>query len=125
LTDNQVLVEVEYTAINQLDWKNVDFDFMGFLGDLLGCEFSGYIVKLGENLANNVKLGERVAGMPRFDRGNVGTHAQFVAVDSDLIFKFPESLYGAGAATLPVPLATSACVRVWPPALAGNLSGID
>jgi NADPH:quinone reductase-like Zn-dependent oxidoreductase len=105
---------------------------MGFPGDLLGCEFSGYVVKLGPNLASNVRLGAHVAGMPRFYKGDVvsrkeaamrrkrlrrksarqGTHAQFVAVDSDLVFYVPESLYGAGAATLPVPLATSACVSV-------------
>jgi NADPH:quinone reductase-like Zn-dependent oxidoreductase len=102
---------------------------------LLGCEFSGYVVKLGPNLASNVKLGAHVAGMPRFYKGDVvsrkealdfrwrrkrlrrksarqGTHAQFVAVDSDLVFNVPENLYSAGAATLPVPLATSACVSV-------------
>ncbi|KAJ9098663.1 hypothetical protein QFC21_004311 [Naganishia friedmannii] len=63
LDKNEILIKVAYVAQNPIDWK------MSLLGmsppnSILGFDFAGVVVALGEDLANpSVKVGDRVAGM--------------------------------------------------------------
>ncbi len=59
----EVLVKVKYTGICGSDIPRVLGDACHFFPNVLGHEFSGVIVKLGEGVTSR-KVGQRVAGVP-------------------------------------------------------------
>ncbi|KAF8603438.1 GroES-like protein [Ceratobasidium sp. AG-I] len=100
LEENEVLVKVHSIAQNPTDWKYVDFTSPP--GNIIGCDFSGTVVKLGSNAITHVKVGDTVAafvhGGNHKDRG---AFAQYAKADSDLVWKFStDSISFEGAATM-------------------------
>lgn len=90
---------------------------------ILGCDLSGEIVKLGEGVVNkDLKVGDKVActvhGGLFQDKGG---YAEYARAQSDLVWKVPESLDMAGAATFACAWVT-AC-QVSPPHT-GRKSGL-
>lgn len=59
----EVLVKVKYTGICGSDVPRVNGDACHFFPNVLGHEFSGTIVEVGEGVTQR-KVGERVAGIP-------------------------------------------------------------
>jgi len=59
----EVLVKVKYTGICGSDIPRVNGDACHYFPNVLGHEFSGEIVEVGEGVENR-KVGERVAGVP-------------------------------------------------------------
>jgi NADPH:quinone reductase-like Zn-dependent oxidoreductase len=78
-------------------------------GAILGCDFSGTVVKLGRNLKNpNIQLGDQVAGCVHGGLfKDKGSYAQYLRAESDLIFKVPESINMEQAATFGVAWVTT------------------
>jgi NADPH:quinone reductase-like Zn-dependent oxidoreductase len=79
---------------------------------LIGCDFSGTVVKLGSGTKNtNVKVGDKVAGCVHGGLFNdKGSYAEYLKVQSDLVIKVPERLKLEEAATFGVPWVTAAQV---------------
>ena len=76
---------------NPTDWKHSAN--MSPPGAILGCDFSGTVVKLGPNPKVNLKVGDKVAGCVHgglFE--NKGSYAQYLKAQSDLVFRVPEGL---------------------------------
>ncbi|OCF44732.1 hypothetical protein I317_01421 [Kwoniella heveanensis CBS 569] len=99
LGDNQVLVKVKYAALNPADWKLAAH--MSLPDVIQGADFSGTIVKLGNNLKVPLQVGDNVAGFVH--GGNTedeGAFAQYLKVDSDLLWKVPEGIKMEDAATI-------------------------
>lgn len=80
------------------DWKHRDF--VTPPGSGLGCDFSGSVVELGEGV-KNVAKGDRVAG---FVHGGiwagVGSFAEYVKIESTLVWKVPDNVDAEEAAAL-------------------------
>lgn len=79
---------------------------------IIGCDYSGTVVKLGNNVSNkNIKVGDRVAGCVHGGLfTDKGSYAEYLKVQSDLTFKVPERLSFEEAATFGVPWITAAQV---------------
>lgn len=59
----EVLIKVKYTGICGSDVPRVNGDACHFFPNVLGHEFSGTVVEIGENV-ESLKVGDRVAGVP-------------------------------------------------------------
>ncbi|KAJ1308344.1 hypothetical protein OPQ81_004054 [Rhizoctonia solani] len=107
LEPNEVLIRVHSVAQNPTDWKHTDF--VSPVGNIIGCDLSGIVVKLGSNSISRVKVGDTVAAFVH--GGNYrdrGAFAQYAKADSDLVWKFsPSTLSFEEAATMGCALWTS------------------
>ncbi|KAI8982823.1 GroES-like protein [Trametes punicea] len=87
--DNDVLIKTVSVAQNPTDWKHVDT--LGVPGTILGCDFSGIVVKTGRKVSN-VKVGDHVAG---FVHGGAftdeGAFAEYVKTPADLVWVVPKN----------------------------------
>ncbi|ANM02654.1 Zn-dependent alcohol dehydrogenase GroES-like protein [Rhizobium phaseoli] len=103
LQDNDVLVRIQATAVNQLDSKVRDGEFKLILPYrppfVLGHDLAGTVVKVGSRV-RRFKVGDEVYGRPRDQR--VGTFAEFIAIDeADAALK-PSNLSMSEAASVPL-----------------------
>ncbi|KAH9846081.1 GroES-like protein [Lenzites betulinus] len=98
--DDDVLVKTVSVAQNPTDWKHV-YGPRGVVGSIVGCDFSGYVVKTGKNVVTP-KVGDHVAG---FVHGaafpDEGAFAEYVKTPANLVFTVPrDTLTHDEAATL-------------------------
>ncbi len=103
LLDNDVLVRIQATAVNQLDSKVRDGEFKLILPYrppfVLGHDLAGTVVKVGSRV-RRLKVGDEVYARPRDHR--VGTFAEFIAIDeADAALK-PSNLSMSQAASIPL-----------------------
>jgi len=102
-TERQLLIEVEATSINPIDWKLYGGELrwikpMRFPST--PCfDFSGVVKTAGSGVAA-YKSGDRVFGM--LPMNGFGAAAECIAVDSDLVSRIPEGLSFADAAGIPL-----------------------
>lgn len=100
---NQVVVKLEATSINPIDWKLRE----GYLKDMfdwefpiiLGWDVAGVITEIGLNVTK-WKVGDRVFSRPETTR--FGTYAEYTAVDEQLLAKLPDSISYEEAAAVPL-----------------------
>ncbi|EIW60399.1 GroES-like protein [Trametes versicolor FP-101664 SS1] len=87
--DEDILVTIVSVSQNPTDWKHVDT--IGVPGSILGCDFSGYVVKTGHNVTTP-KVGDHIAG---FVHGatfsDEGAYAEYVKTPRDLVWVVPEN----------------------------------
>jgi NADPH:quinone reductase-like Zn-dependent oxidoreductase len=62
LRDDYILVKTEAVALNPTDWKHVAFG-LGAEGGLVGCDFAGTVVEVGNAVTKGWKKGDRLAGV--------------------------------------------------------------
>jgi NADPH:quinone reductase-like Zn-dependent oxidoreductase len=106
-----VLVRTAAVAVNQVDAKLLDYSPAP--GAVIGHDFSGTVVALGESAraAGRLAVGNRVAGLVHGMnklRPDVGAFAEYVAADADLVLQIPDAMSFEEAATLGVGVATAA-----------------
>ncbi|MCM3782083.1 NADP-dependent oxidoreductase [Neobacillus mesonae] len=100
---NQVVVKLEATSINPIDWKLRE----GYLKEMFDWEFpiilgwdaAGVITDVGSNVTK-WKVGDRVFSRPETTR--LGTYAEYTAVDEHLLAKLPDSISYEEAAAVPL-----------------------
>ncbi|AGY56883.1 NADP-dependent oxidoreductase [Gloeobacter kilaueensis] len=105
--EGQVLVQLEATAVNPIDWKiraGLLREMMSFSFPLiLGCDLAGTVVQVGPK-TSGFAVGDAVYGMPRQENG---TYARYAAVDATDIAPKPRSLDFVQAASLPAVALTA------------------
>lgn len=103
LRDNDVLVEVHAAGLNLLDSKIRDGEFKLILPYrppfVLGHDVAGTVVRVGSNV-RRFKAGDEIYARPR--DGQVGTFAEFIAVNEADIALKPRNLTMEEAASLPL-----------------------
>ncbi|MDQ0656166.1 NADP-dependent oxidoreductase [Paenibacillus sp. W2I17] len=100
---NQVVVKLEATSINPIDWKLRE----GYLKEMfdwefpiiLGWDVAGVITEIGANVTK-WKVGDRVFSRPETTR--FGAYAEYTAVDDYLLAKLPDSISYEEAAAVPL-----------------------
>lgn len=76
---------------NPTDWKHEAF--FSPKDAIIGCDYAGTVVKLGNNLASPLQVGDKVAGWVHGGLfPNKGSYAEYAKQESDLLFKVPESI---------------------------------
>lgn len=105
---DEVLVRVACIALNPFDAKSADLS--PTIGATVGCDFSGHVVALGDDVPpGSLAIGDRVCGCVfgnNPDRPENGAFAEFVAAPADLVLRVPSQMALEEAATLGVGLAT-------------------
>jgi len=90
IEENEILVKVHSIAQNPTDWKHAEE--VDSVGNIIGCDFAGTVVKLGSNAITRVKIGDTVAGFEHGGRHkDRGAFAQYVKANSVLVWKFSTS----------------------------------
>lgn len=108
LRDDCILVKTTAIALNPTDWKRLDNHFAGN-GSLLGCDFAGTIVDIGQSVTKNWSKGDRVAGVTKGGfaiQPEDGAFAEYIVVKGDIQIKIPGNLSFEKAATFPLGVAT-------------------
>jgi NADPH:quinone reductase-like Zn-dependent oxidoreductase len=100
---NDVLVEIEASAVNLLDSKVRDGEFKLLLPYkppfILGHDVAGTVVSIGANV-RRFKIGDEVYARPRDHR--VGTFAERIAIDESDVALKPKNLSMEEAASIPL-----------------------
>lgn len=100
---NDVLVEVHAASINPIDWKIRDglmrAMFELAMPHVLGRDVAGIVAATGEEV-RRLAVGDRVWGTASAARW--GTHAEFAAIEEDLLGPAPAGLSHAEAASIPL-----------------------
>lgn len=61
LQNDYILVETQTVALNPTDWTTLDAT--GDAGTLVGCDYSGIVVHVGEHVNRHFSKGDSVAGL--------------------------------------------------------------
>ncbi len=100
---NDILVEVKAAGLNPIDYKIVEGQLKDMIALNLPCtigfDVSGVVVEKGADV-NNFEIGDEVYS--RVPQEQMGTVAEFVAVNSDLFAKKPDNVSFEKAAGLPL-----------------------
>lgn len=106
LKENEVLVKVEYAAINRADLMQREGDYPPPPGcpEWMGLEVSGEIVEMTDSAKENsgYKIGDKVCALL-----GGGGYAEYVSVSWDMCMPVPENCTMAEAAAIPEAFATA------------------
>ena len=106
LTDDDVLIKVEYAALNRADLMQREGDYPPPEGcpEWMGLEVSGEIVEMTEGAKekSNYKIGDKVCALL-----GGGGYAEYVSVKYDMCMPVPKNCTMAEAAAIPEAFATA------------------
>ncbi len=106
LLEDEVLVKVEYAALNRADLMQREGDYPPPAGcpEWMGLEVSGEIVEMteGAKAKSNYKIGDKVCALL-----GGGGYAEYVSVKYDMCMPVPENCTMAEAAAIPEAYATA------------------
>ena len=103
LRPDYILVKVHSIALNPTDWKHIDY--MPSPGCVVGCDFSGTVVAVGDQVTKSWKPGDRVAGFVHGSNAvepEDGAFAEYIVAKGDLQLRLPDQMSFEEAATLGV-----------------------
>ncbi|KAI0121291.1 zinc-binding dehydrogenase [Xylariales sp. AK1849] len=100
----EILVKVHYVAQNPTDWKGLSATPAG---RIVGCDFAGTIDNAN---SSSWREGQRVAGFVQGKSADPirGAFAEYVVVESSLVFAIPDAVAYKDAAAIPLAFATAA-----------------
>lgn len=100
---NDILIEVKAAGLNPIDYKIVEGQLKDMIALNLPCtigfDVSGVVVEKGADV-NNFEIGDEVYS--RVPQEQMGTVAEFVVVNSDMVAKKPDNVSFEKAAGLPL-----------------------
>ena len=104
--DGQILIHVNASSVNPVDWKIVEEPFMGFrLPHVLGFDCSGTVAAVGAGVSR-LKVGDEVwadLGKTWLSKGGqLGAYAEYALADESQVGLKPTSLSFSAAASLPL-----------------------
>ena len=106
LLEDEVLVKIEYTALNRADLMQREGDYPPPEGcpEWMGLEVSGEIVEMteGAKVKSNYKIGDKVCALL-----GGGGYAEYVSVKYDMCMPVPKNCTMAEAAAIPEAFATA------------------
>ena len=108
--EHEVLIKVEYAAVNPVDWKIGE----GVLREklphefpvILGWDAAGEIAEVGEGV-KTFKAGDAVFAYCRKPVVSQGTFTEYIALDAKYVALKPQSINFAEAASIPLSALTA------------------
>lgn len=108
--DNEVLIAIQYAAVNPVDWKIREGMFKSKMPHefplIPGWDAAGIIAAVGKNI-RNFKEGDKVFSYCRKPIIKEGTYAEFIACDAAHVTKMPNNVNFAQAAAIPLVALTA------------------
>lgn len=108
--DNQVLIAIQYAAVNPVDWKIREGMFKSKMPHefplIPGWDAAGIVAAVGKNI-RNFKEGDKVFCYCRKPVVKEGTYAEFIACDAAHVTKMPHNINFAQAAAIPLVALTA------------------
>lgn len=103
IKENEVLVEIHSASVNQLDSKLKSGEFKLLLPYkfpfILGHDLAGIVVEIGSKV-KNFKVGDEIfSRVPDFQ---IGTFAEFIAIDENFVAPKPKNISMEEAASIPL-----------------------
>ncbi|TFK91792.1 GroES-like protein [Polyporus arcularius HHB13444] len=93
IADDEILVKTVAISQNPTDFKHIDWK-IGKPGSILGCDYSGVVVKVGKSVHNGPKLGDHVAGVAHGSAyPDQGAFAEYVKAPAELVWIVPENTF--------------------------------
>lgn len=112
IKDDEVLVKIEYAALNRADLMQREGDYPPPEGcpEWMGLEISGTVKQVGSEAAekSSWKIGDKVCALL-----GGGGYAEYVAVKYDMLMPVPENCTMAEAAAIPEAFATAYLNLFW------------
>lgn len=112
LKDGEVMVKVQYAALNRADLMQREGDYPPPEGcpEWMGLEISGVITELSDGAKKNSdwEIGDKVCALL-----GGGGYAQYAAVKYDMLMPIPENVSLAEAAAMPEAFATAYLNLFW------------
>lgn len=99
IKQNEVKIKVKAISLNPVDYKVTQGAFNLSTPSVVGIDAAGEIVKIGKNVSNELKVGDKVFSL--INIYDTGSFAEFVSVDSSAISKMPLGLSFEDASTIP------------------------
>lgn len=103
LKNNQVLVEVHAAAVNPIDYKIIGGAFKQIspltFPAPIGFDVSGVVAEVGSEV-KNFNIGDEI--FSRVSTHSVGTFAEYIAVDAEVVAQKPKNLTFEEAAGIPL-----------------------
>jgi len=103
LKPNDILIEVKAASLNPIDYKIVEGKLKDMISlnlpSTIGFDVSGVVVEKGADV-NNFEIGDEIYS--RVPQEQMGTIAEFVNINSDLVAKKPKNISFEEAAGLPL-----------------------
>lgn len=103
LKPSDILVEVKAASLNPIDYKIVEGKLKDMISlnlpSTIGFDVSGVVVEKGADV-NNFEIGDEIYS--RVPQEQMGTIAEFVSINSDLVAKKPKNISFEEAAGLPL-----------------------
>jgi len=108
INEYEVLAEIHAASINPIDFKirdgKVKLLIQYKMPLILGNDFSGVVVKVGEKVTR-FKVGDEIYARPR--KSKIGTFAEYISIHEDDIALKPKNLSFEEAASIPLVGLTS------------------
>ncbi|RDX47060.1 GroES-like protein [Lentinus brumalis] len=93
IADDDVLVKTVAVSQNPTDFKHIDYR-LGKVGSVLGCDYSGIVVKVGKSVHDGPKVGDHVAGSAHGAAYiDEGAFAEYVKAPAELVWVVPENTF--------------------------------
>ncbi|CAG8950320.1 hypothetical protein HYFRA_00006813 [Hymenoscyphus fraxineus] len=106
-----ITVKIHSVALNPTDWKHIHMGIGGDPYSIVGCDFSGTVVSIGDKVTKQFKIGEEVYGVAHGGNANNsedGVFGEYAVVKGDLVMRKPENLSFEDASTIPLGTVTVA-----------------
>ncbi|KAI3404292.2 hypothetical protein KGF56_002931 [Candida oxycetoniae] len=106
---HEILVNNKAIGLNPIDWKGKKYGFgIYHFPWINGRESSGDIVKIGSQVKEGLRIGDKVILSSTCYRDNrTSTFQQYTAIDSRLVWKLPQNFTYEDGATIGVGLVTA------------------
>ena len=103
LRPTHLLVKVHSVALNPTDWKHIASGGGGTPFSIVGCDYSGTIVAIGDQVTKTFKIGEQVFGCApgsNYNEPYDGVFAEYAAVNGNLSMRVPAKMGMNEASTI-------------------------
>ncbi|OJJ50220.1 hypothetical protein ASPZODRAFT_128846 [Penicilliopsis zonata CBS 506.65] len=103
-----MLIRTAAVALNPADWT--DIDHTSYIGCIVGLDYAGTVVQIGEGVRKPFAVGDRVAGLSHgcnVLQPSYGAFAEYILVKADVQLRIPDGMGWGEAASLGVGVFTA------------------
>ncbi len=103
LRPTYLLIKIQSVALKPTDWKHIAGGRGGSPFSIVGCDYAGTVVSIGDQVTKNFSVGDKVYGCAHGSNTSEpydGVFAEYAVVKGDLAMKIPENVSMDDASTI-------------------------